>query len=638
MNTPRNPFALSLQSRWQRPTLLADTGDGPPGEDAETEEFEVLSVARSAGSGNLDNSRLKQSLARTDKRLQDIQCPVKFGTWVTAQLDTGVDKPQVTVLFAGAIGRHTIGLGGDDESSSHTARVEPFHFGTPVVGPRVINEAGTTEDLHTDIVFNPMVDGRIWGNRSNQSDPDNGNFWWIDPDSAKTAAARTVNGEQTANLWTLAQALVSLCWLANPDQTVVRNPSLAQVSEIVKNAPALKNWKLPRGKYLPELLDALLQPHGIDWYLRPLSDEETAKLQIRLFRRGEGRKVSVRRGRPASNVTDDNLRELALEWNIADLANRVRVQSARKLREVTIELKRGWLENEDDLTCDDLAKSDVESQFTAHRNAWRRWVANEAGDYAGTRPTVVTDKPWLSIGDEEYLDVREFLEQADVPRRRKFERPITLDVEKERRNPLVEMWLPDDETWKEITGWELLEHEMGIYFDNEKPPDDLRALGQDARIRITACVESDVRDEAIAERRDESPNAATIELVLDLSDRFYDRRRITSGPWASVLTGDTDTKDDHAALVEYAAKVRDVEDCARVSARLVLRGIETAYDIGLLVTKVDGRNILLNQYSDSVAAKRHLQIVGIEWSFPEQTTALTLETFDDVRIQRQVLA
>ena len=644
MNTPSSPFAIQLATQSQPIIVLAAQGDGPPDDTAETNEMFVASIKRAAGGRDLDHARIEQSLTRASKRVQDIQCPVDYGTWVTAQLAAPRSKLQPVILFTGAIGRQTIQLTDSAETSTHTARVEPFHFGTPVVGPRVVTEADETRDLHTDILFNPMVDGIIRGNRSSWSDPDGGHFWWIDPDSARTNGAKSVNGNQTANLWTLAQAVVSLCRLANPDETLVLNPTVAEVSRFLVGGPALKNWRLPRGKYLPELLDALLHPHGFDWWLRPVrvGDPAETKLQIQLFRRGSGVEVDLYRGRVGTNVTSrDNLRSLSVEWNIADIANRIRVQSARKLREVTIELKRGWPEADDELSCDDVRKSDADSQFTAKPNAWRKWVANEAGDYANTRPTEVSGKPWLTIAEDEYLDVREFLDSADVPRRRKFERPITFNTDPsaagERRQCLVEMWNPDDDTWKELTGWNLLEHEMGIYFDGDIPPDDLRLLDQDARVRITACVESDIRDEAIATRRDESPNAANIELVLDVSDRFFDRKRAIEAPYASVLSGPADTRDDHDALVEYASKVREIEDAARISATITLRGIETAYEIGQLVRKVDGRNISLNQFSDTVEAKRYLQIVAVEWDMVAQSTTLTVETFDDVKIQRQVL-
>lgn len=644
MNTPRSPFALSLATRAQQITVLSAEGDGPPPDTAETNEMFVASIKRAAGGRDLDHARIEQSLPRASKRIQDIQSPVAYRTWLTAQLSPPRSKLSPIVLFTGAVGRQTIQLTDSTESSTHTARVEPFHFGSPVVGPRVVDPDGETRDLHTDVVFNPMVDGIVRGNRSSWSDPERGNFWWIDPESARTDGSKAANGDQTANLWTLAQAVVSLCRLANPDEDLILNPTVAEVSRFLVGGPALRNWKLPRGKYLPELLDAMLHPHGFDWWLRPVrvGDPVETKLQIQLFRRGAGIEVDLYRGRVGSNVTtSDNLRGLTIEWNIADIANRIRVQSARKLREVTIELKRGWPEADDELMCDDIRKSDADSQFAAKPNAWRRWVANEAGDYADTRPTEVSGKPWLTIAADEFLDVREFLDVADVPRRRKFERPITFDADPnaagERRQCLVEMWNPDDDTWKELTGWNLLEHEMGIYFDGDIPPDDLRLLDQDARVRITACVESDIRDEAIATRRNESPNGADIELVLDLSDRFFDRKRAVQAPYASVLTGAADTRDDHDALVEYAEKVRDIEDAAKISASITLRGIETAYEIGQLVRKVDGRNISLNQFSDDAEAKRYLQIVAIEWDMMAQATTLTVETFDDVKIQKQVL-
>lgn len=646
MNTPRNTYTLGLQSQDARPIVLVGTGGTPPADDGETDFYKALTVTRSAGGSDLDHARFDYSLALAERRVQDMDVPYGLDAWLCVTLPQPRSRMQPEPLFAGAVAKLSARLDEEGEFAPRTARVERHHFGVPVRGPRVVDPDGETRDLHTDVVFNPTIDGRVWGNRSSWSDPERGHFWWIDPGSARTAKARVTNGNQTANLWTLAQATVSLCRLANPDEDLVLNPDLTEVARVLVGGPALKNWKLPRNSYLPELLDKLLHAHGCDWYLVPVRTDDGIRLRIKLFTRGMGTEVSVQRERVGTSVRPgrNNLLALDIEWNVADIANRIRVQSAAKMKEITVELKRGWTEAEDDLSVDDLQKTDPESEFAAHPDAWRRWVLNEAGDYAGTRPTVDAERPWLEIKDGDWFDVRPLLDTADVPRRRKFERPLTFDKRtNERVNILVQAWDPDADTWNHIGGWSPLEHECGIYFDGDKPPDDLVKLGDDARLRITACLVSDIRDEALATRRPESPNGADVELVLDLGDRFFSRTRQKTGDYKSTLIVDpddeteSDERDDHEALVEYAEKVREVEDAARLTANLTLKGIQTAYEIGQLVTKVDGRNIELNRFGAGVREKKYLQIVRIEFDFQRQETRLTVETFDDVKIQKQVL-
>jgi hypothetical protein len=646
MNTPKNPFALTLQSEAARAIVLVGTDGGPPTEGGESEVWEVSTVTRSAGGNDLDHARFEYSLARSENRVQDMQVPRGLDTWLCVTLPRPRSEMDPEPLFAGTVAKFSARLDGEAESTPCTARVERHHFGAPVRGPRVVDPDESIKDLHTTIVFNPTIDGRVWGNRSSYGDPDEGHFWWIDPGSARTENARTTNGDQTANLWTLGQATVTLCRLANPTEDLILNPELEEVSEVLKDAPELKNWTLPRNAYLPDLLDKLLHAHGCDWFLVPVTTEDGIRLRIKLFKRGTGTAVSVQRERVGTDIQPgrNNLLALDCEWNVADIANFIRVQSAPKMKEVTVELKRGWSEDEDELTVDELKKSDPESEFAEHPNAWRRWVLNEAGDYADSRPTVDPERPWLEIKEGDWFDVRPLLDEADVPRRRKFERPLTFDpLTKERLNMQVEAWDPETDEWNHIGGWSALEHECGIYFDGDKPPDDLVALAEDARLRITACLVSDVRDEALAERREESPNGADIELVLDLGDRFFSRTRQKTGDYKSVLIVDpedeeeSDERDDHEALVEYAERVREAEDAARLTVSLTLKGIQTAYEIGQLVTRVDGRNIVLNRFGNQVAAKKYLQIVRVEFDFPRQETRLTVETFDDVKIQRQVL-
>lgn len=670
MHAPKNPKSITRQGKFAQPRVLVGEDGVPPLDQFESDVWRLQSITRSAGGGELDFARFEYLLSKADKRVQDLQTPTKFDTWVCVKLPVPEEEGEIPAetLFAGTATKLAIKLEQTSESAPQTVRVEKHHFGKPILGPVVVNNrTGDKRQLYSDLVFNPTIDGRVWGNRrslpkeefvpleeaeeeeSEEEESDELYYWWIDPTSVRTDPATAINGDVEALEWTLAQAVMTLCVLANPDQSFLENPSQKELDETFKNAPDLKNWKLPNNAYLPELLDRLLHPHGFDWYLKPVLVTDEVRLRLRFFKRGDGQKVELYRGRTGTLVSagEDNLTDAEVDWNIADIANRIRVLGGFETFEFTVELKRGWLEDEDDNTADNLKKTDPESDYKSHIHAWRRWVLNEAGDYAGTRPTVDNDHPWLQIAEGDYFNVRLVTNNpVDLPRRRKFLRPLKLDRDGERTEILVEAWDPAEDTWNRIGGWSLLEQECGIYFDGDTPPDDLIKLGKDARLRITACIESDERLSAFIGNTASSPTAAEIELVIDASDRFFYRQIVMSEPYRSSFydpeippqPGEFDTRSDYDRLYTYAEKVLQAEDSARITATFKLKGINTSYEIGQIVEKIRGRNVSLNRNSEKVKEKRYPQIVRIVHDFEAQSTALEVEVFEDVKIQRQVLA
>jgi len=95
----------------------------------------------------------------------------------------------------------------------------------------------------------------------------------------------------------------------------------------------------------------------------------------------------------------------------------------------------------------------------------------------------------------------------------------------------------------------------------------------------------------------------------------------------------TDSADDTAQMQEYLEHLRDVDDAADVSCSVVLDGVDhTEYQIGKLVTKVDGRNLNLSGTAAGVTPARNLQIVGVSLELDgQQQMEITLESF---RVER----
>src|SRR5690606_10248080 len=157
----------------------------------------------------------------------------------------------------------------------------------------------------------------------------------------------------------------------------------------------------------------------------------------------------------------------------------------------------------------------------------------------------------------------------------------------------------------------------------DEVPDELHEA-DDHELRITGTVLGDSRVSATARWQAGSPNMRDVKLVLDLSDRFHRTKIATEGNYRSELVGyqsPTD-RDDEDAMREFLEKVREVEDVARMVAEFRLHGIHYEYDLGDMLTEVEGRRIVLNGKARSASEKRHLQITGIVWNFQDQTTTL----------------
>jgi len=594
------------------------------------------------------------------------------------------------------------GGNGGREEAGMVATVEGWHFGDILTGPLVYDPIDDeSRVLGRPVVFNPEIDGIIEGNRGplDPAEVDPKHHVWVDPESLRTDEAATVQSVEVdpdtsdpipleAEAWTLGQATAALCWLLNPDEDNVLNPELSDLDNtglavdgggvygdadnaatgIMLDAPELKNVKMPLGQYLPRLLSELLHPHGFDWCVEPVRhrDPEAAepeageeddpanfstKLKLRFFKRSEGVERQVYLARPGSRVdsTPNNAAGVGIEWNLMDLSNEVIAQGSTVERECTFELRRAWPVADDALEEDDLRKSDEtgETQYKEKPDVWRKWVLDTDGSYVGLR-AVDEVSPWLGSLEAPF-DLKPILGDETIPRRRKFGAPLTYrNADKERWTASAKVeWLDiddttdgEDGTWKHASGFSILEKECGVYFDGDKPPDDLIKLGDDARLRITATIKGDTRVEGTATRRSTSPLAADVKLYIDVSDRFHDRQIQTTGDYASVLypgTYDADDRDDATEIQTYAEELRNVEESARISANLTLAGIQDGYKLGDLITEINGRGISLNQNSPSNATKRYLQVTEIQYDQKSQTTQLAIETFDDVSAKKMVV-
>jgi hypothetical protein len=735
MTAPASPFTNNDGIAQPFEVWIGDQNDDEPTEVDVNEEYRVVSVTRSAGGHRLDHANLQYDLGDAQVDLVDWETPTNQSVKCEVHLVDPAGGDSGGCVFSGEFGISTIRID-RGESLNLQARIEPWHFGDPLLGPHVLDvDEETVLTPHAKIIFQPEIDGVICDNMcgfvgTEYPTSAAGNYaLWVDPE-----AVRTKNAKDSKSIfplpWTLSRAVHSLCWACNPDETFIVNPTIDELRQIFEppdplpdeesdeeqqadepddsdeNQPeddaepapetppaqllpaespkgqsaALRNIELPRGKRLPQLLDELLPRFGYNWFVQPVTEETDAegaaldppivRNHIRVFELGKGNEVQLFLQRPATpapalNTAKSNVPDLDVELNWADVANEIVGQGTLEEWEATFELYRGWKEDEDDLTPDQLRMvddgkdvSDSESVFKQHPNAWRKWVLNEAGDYCETRVALLdASAPIPNVP----FDLKPLLGPNTEAKRRRFHHCLTKDLMGERRDVYLQyrdLTVPDDDdplAWKSVpregaeawtnAGFHVLEKECGIYFSGSTPPEalmiDLEESPGKARLRITACIRGDDRLQYTAVRQAQSPNANTIKLFVDLSHRFHSRSILSAdippiNPeeptiYASALLKETYgdyTVDDTQLLTDYCNELRTLEQAARLSCEFEVAGIQTAYQIGQLVTKINGRNISFNRNSPEQAEKLYPQITAITFDRKRQRTRLRVETFD----------
>lgn len=631
-SAPASPFRSTALPA-VRPVVYLGPEDGtaPTGNDLVT-WLRVNEISRTAGGRSLDHIVLTVDLGidGLDRRLVDLATPTRFARQVEIWCPATDDEEDDLPLAWGELTIQEIQIDDRRESATVTARIEPYHFGSPLPGFTVYDPRTSTEKLVADDVpFNPSIDGTVEANRSSREHSEKGYRLWIDPESMRREPARTWQGA-TASLWSIDTALDALCKVCNPEETHLKNPAIADQS-IFGEAAAFENVAVPRGAFLPSILDRLLSPFGYAWRLELTSDADgNLTKQIVVFKRGEGTEKELRLQRPDEllDLSKTNVSRLTTAHSIADLANVIKAEGSLQQREVTVELYRGWTEAEDALGLDVLTRDPLlkaVSEFQSHQNAWRLWVGNEAGDACGTRQTVAPI-PAAPLDLTTVFDVV-------APRRRKVEDCLTKDEEGHRRPAVLEYYDTGEEIWKQVPsewGYTILPDQIGVYFSGDFPPAILYGNGNDARLRITGTITGDSRLAHTTDRRSTSPNRRDVTLHLDLSDRFHDRKRQTDGPLASQILAPhgSDERDDATTLEQYAEKVQAVEEAADLRVSILLHGLDFGYEIGDLLTRVNGRNISFNRNSATAAAKRYMQITGIRYLVEEQRTELLVDIGD----------
>ena len=585
-------------------TVLLGTPSGtPPGGSSTFDNVYCSRVVQSAGGSRLDYAELTYSLS---DYLTDRDQPDSFSRMVEIRMPDG---PK-TLLHRGDYCREAYRITQSGETLAAQSQMRSYHFGTPVKGYDVWSPlAGAKKTIDDDIPFNPTIDDKTLFNMSSKTRTDGLARIWTHPETSQTTVSKAYQGVDRKE-WTLRRAVESMCEWLNPSEEFVRNPTLVELLPLA-GAPVIRNLMIPLGTKLPKALDMLLIPRGYNWYVD--YDLLPAKPKITIFKIGDGEEKTLFFQAPGEslNLETSNTNQLAIENDIGDSFNQVRVLGQFEEVEVTLPLYPAWDSANDALTAEDLVKSGTE--YEGKETVHRMWIANEAGDldpaifHWGMNATV----PNLSTVFTTWL-----------PHRRPIREPLTYiggtkDPNSQRRPVMVEYstdtgatWLPCDDTF----GIKLLPDQIGILFDADSPPEDLVTAGSTGRVRITGTIFGDRRVEGLALKQTYSANGRTVEEVISVSEKFQSRWRNTAGPFRSVFLDQepsqtADERDDTEEIQAYAELIRNQNHYAEVDCEFRLPGWHLEYKIGDLISKVEGRELNLDASPASAPVFRFPQIV-----------------------------
>lgn len=616
------------------PKLLTRVGDssGPPTGDTYATDFTAIRVVQSAGGQTFDYAdhdfQVTSPLVNRDQ-------PAFFQKMVDVLVPTGADPPPR--IHLGDYVTETEVVNPTTEALTGQSQIRSYHFGTIFLGQLWVDADDNDVESHLPPVFNPTIDGKTLANRSDTKRSPEDAYYWIHPEAALTQAAETVSG-QTAEEWDLVEAVLAMCWICNESELTIKNPTRSHLATVIGTV-ALEDVRLPAGKHLSYYLDRLLQPLGFNWFIdysQTVEGENTVhdKPRILVFQKGVGTHKTLKMQAPnvALNLGASNTNDYRISRRIGDSVNVIYVFGGYREAEVTLPLWKTWPAADDSLSASQLTKSDPASDYEDNPYVWRLWAANEGGDYTGVR-TEIGDPP----------DLSDVFPTGYVPHRRSIGNPLTLDGETnnpQRRQIHLEYSTDDGSTWQIVPpsfGQPfVMPGQIAILFTGDTPPAELIEAGDDAKLRITGVVQGDRRVTGIAGKSSFAVNARDVPLYIDQPDKFREQfvYEATGDPlpdpnYSSVLAGDpagADERDDSVAAQDYADELRDQYGTAELDCTFKLPGIHLTYEIGDLITKIEGREVALDGAATDDPSPQYVQIVKREWVYqPGPVTILTVD-------------
>lgn len=526
----------------------------------EVDYLDLMRISRSLGAERMDSISLTWDLSLSGDRIVDTQTPVGHkrivDVYVMAPPWPGITALVPTRLAWGAISEQGLYVDSSREAVEVTTRIDPWMIGKPVTGYWVNDDNLQKVFVNCPLVFNPVRDGRVYGNMSSttSSEPFGSDLegaivrWWVFPESFQSAAAVATQGSRTAEKWTLPRIVHALCWLLNQNQTYVKNPDFTSLEEDLKidgvNASEIvQNLEIEVGTFLPDALDQVLTPYGFWWKLTHNSATfPNPGSALEFGKKGSGYHYTPRMARPGQQVTRLNttMPDFWMNMSIADLTNRIEGATEKKIAESTFILWSGFSKMPIEPTLTELNKRDE----IRNGHQYRMFVLNEGGDWTNVRPEITTHYNLDTI-----LGVNDVNDDARLvpPKRRKFLPALSLvnrasdDVENDKVSAgrqkigdngfelqFKRKWdddgVPTEDEWKTVDwDFEVLEDQCGIRLTGQVEPELYRTIKDyptHQALRITASIQGDFAVHKVAERQDTSPNGQDVTSVLDLGEKY----------------------------------------------------------------------------------------------------------------------
>lgn len=513
----------------------------------------------------------------------------------------------------------------------------------------------------SDMIFNPMIDGVVRGNRS--SSFFTFSHHWCDPELSESTYAQDYHN-QTATEWSLVDALKKICESCNAAQTFILNPVIDETDPIWVDPPPVKDLQMQGGRLLPYYLDELLHPLGYNWWVDPnrqASENTDVRLEypkpiIRIMRKGYGNVKQLYFQPPGEKLrfnqqlfsNGSNVNEYRIARNIGNAFTAVRVIGDRIRVEVTVPLYPGWKASADSLDPDSLAM-DAGSNYAANKHVHRLWVANEGASWTGMR---ADPDPYPIGAPPDFSDIfalmkgEGLVETKTLARKRPMEPPLTYigtETERVRRDLFLQYSDDSGATWKEVTGkiggWSVLGDQIGIIFNGNRPPATLVTAFRNGtlRMRITGTIASDHHLYNV--NSDGMTNLPAVQgrlnrMTMEQQDRYrhwfvlgkdHPRAALNDHPYKSALSGDVagaDTHDDRQAIETFATRIIKTMVHANYDGSFSIPGWTMDYEIGDLLSHIVGRQVGLNESADA-DNPQYMQITGIEWGHSDDGGPVT---------------
>ena len=584
-------------------------------------------------------------------------------------------------VFWGIVEDADYEFGDESDNKIIVASIQPWHFAPPVAAAQYLHISRDTDGrtqrevvMATEpIVFNGFVDpskefkgkqgqGYFVGNCAHL-----GRFKPKKRDGNEVAheanmlvpleVLQTESGQQRyvdewraydeRSRWTIRSAARYLCAIANYE-TLIANPKDKDY-DTLPDTP-LPRTEMPVGAMLPQMLDTLLTPYGCSWYV---DVDGTDNPRIKFVEFGKGVECEAKYAKVGgfADFGSTNVVNANLNYSTAPTINEVHCIGEPLRVEVTVPLIRV-------------------SEY--------KWAFNEAGDYEEDYYGEDADVPDLSdvFPDSILGSMAQSPFVSRIQRRRRFHPTITvsdtitgdvqpkgphngflieiIDLAQEDVAEASKEWMPIDKiTDPMFQHVRVLEDECAIIFDRGLPEDGdeqdqpenffLKALGPNARMRITASIEADFAGQFVVTREGRSPSVSATSRTFVWHDqkRWPCRRVLTSGTYKSVYgddeaTNKTPTVSQVIEDMEKAAQqVLERTDAAQISGALTFFGLHHLVPLGGVVKLLAGRGVTMGtRYesdSETTASEsdnpQYPQIVSVEWS-PQSQEIRAMLTVD----------